>query len=152
MVFTRLLTSLFFLVPKITQIVVQKLGSGHFPYNVGLNCPKTAKLVYPEKMNLISPSLPHYFSLNTTTVSAVDLEARIVILLSALLLQENNCNEETTSSIFLVYSTPLLIIVIFLLILFEESKLVNRICFVFLVTQWPEPLATLCFFFAESHL
>ena len=29
-----------FLGPKITQIVVQKLGSGHFPYNVGLNCLK----------------------------------------------------------------------------------------------------------------
>ena len=44
-----------FLGPKITHIVVQKLGSGHNPYNVGLYCPKTAKLVYPEKMNLISP-------------------------------------------------------------------------------------------------
>ena len=55
MVFTRLLIPLFFYGPEITQIVVQKLGSGHFPYNVGLNCPKTAKLVYPEKMNLISP-------------------------------------------------------------------------------------------------
>ena len=55
MVFTRLLTSLFFLSPKITQIVVRKLGSRHFPYNEGLNCPKITKLVYPEKMNLISP-------------------------------------------------------------------------------------------------
>ena len=44
-----------FLGPKITQIVVQKLGSGYVPYKVGLNCPKTAKLVFPEKMNLISP-------------------------------------------------------------------------------------------------
>ena len=44
-----------FLGPKITQIVVQKLGSRYVPYKVGLNCPKTAKLVFPEKMNLISP-------------------------------------------------------------------------------------------------
>ena len=54
MVFTRLLTSWFFLGRKITQILVQKLGSEHFPHNVYLNCPKAAKLV-TEKMNLIWP-------------------------------------------------------------------------------------------------